>query len=116
MHATIVTLTILLSVVFAFSGAGKTLATATARKHAVHLGISPRLSRLIGVAELAAVIGLLAGLAITPLASVTAAAICLLMIGAAGSHLKAQDPAKAVAPAVVTALVATALLLLTLTV
>ncbi|WP_424889030.1 DoxX family protein [Streptomyces sp. XH2] len=113
MHAAIVTLTILLSVLFGFSGAGKALATATARKHAVHLGIGPQLSRIVGAAELAAVIGLLAGLAIAPLASVTAAAICLLMIGAAGSHLKSRDSAKAIAPAVVTAL---ALLVLTLTV
>ncbi|MFD9903647.1 DoxX family protein [Streptomyces sp. NPDC059063] len=115
MHATTITLTVLLALLFAFTGANKALNTATARKNATHLGISTPLSRLIGIAELAAVIGLLAGLAITPLATVTAAAICLLMIGAAGSHLKARDSAQAIAPAAITALAAIALLVLTLT-
>ncbi|MFE0173250.1 DoxX family protein [Streptomyces sp. NPDC059002] len=115
MHATLITLTLLLAVLFAFTGTTKALNTVTARKNATHLGISTPLSRLIGIAELAAVIGLLAGLAFTPLATATAAAICLLMIGAAGSHLKAGDSAGALAPAAVTTLAAIALLVLTLT-
>lgn len=116
MHATYITLTVLLAVLFALTGTTKALNTTTARKNATHLGISTPLSRLIGIAELAAVIGLLAGIVVTPLASVTAAAICLLMIGAAGSHLKARDSAQAVAPAAITTLAAAALLVLSLTV
>ncbi|ARX83294.1 hypothetical protein SMD44_02709 [Streptomyces alboflavus] len=53
---------------------------------------------------------------VLPVATVTAAAIRLLMIGAAGSHLKARDSAQAIAPAAITTLVATALLVLSLTV
>ncbi|MGO9285358.1 DoxX family protein, partial [Mycobacterium sp.] len=62
MHIATVVLSVLLAVEFAFTGLIKMLGTATARANAEHLGISLRLSRLIGVAELAAVVGLLAGI------------------------------------------------------
>lgn len=108
-----VVLSVLLAVEFAFTGLIKILGTATARANAEHLGISLRLSRLIGVAELAAVVGLLAGIAVKPLAIVTAAAVALLMAGAVGYHLKAGDRGAVVLPAVITGLAAIALLALT---
>ena len=90
MHIATVVLSVLLAVEFAFTGLIKILGTATARANAEHLGISLRLSRLIGVAELAAVVGLLAGIAVKPLVIVTSAAVVLLIAGAVGYHLKAR--------------------------
>ena len=98
MHIATVVLSVLLAVEFAFTGIIKILGTGTARKNAAHLGISLRLSRFIGIAELAAVVGLLAGIVVKPLAIVTAAAVVLLMAGALGYHLKARDNGAACFP------------------
>jgi DoxX-like family len=114
MHIAAVVLSVLLAVELAFTGIIKILGTGTARANAAHLGISLRLSRLIGIAELAAVVGLLAGIAVKPLAIVTAAAVVLLMGGALGYHLKAGDRGAVVLPAAITGLAAVALLLLTI--
>ena len=114
MHIATVVLSVLLAVEFAFTGLIKILGTTTARANAEHLGISLRLSRLIGVAELAAVAGLLAGIAVKPLGIVTAGAVVLLMAGALGYHLKARDNGAVLLPAAVTGLAAVALVLLTI--
>jgi DoxX-like family len=113
MHIAVVVLSLLLAVEFAFTGFIKILGTATARANAEHLGISLRLSRLIGIAELAAVVGLLAGIAVKPLAIVAAAAVVILMAGAVGYHLKARDKVTVLLPAAITGLAAIALLVLT---
>ena len=113
MHIATVVLSVLLAVEFAFTGIIKILGTGTARTNAEHLGISLRLSRLVGIAELAAVVGLLAGIAVKPLAIVTAAAVVLLMAGALGYHLKARDKGAVLFPAAITGLAAIALLVLT---
>jgi DoxX-like family len=110
MHIAIVILSVLLAVELAATGIIKVVGTGTARANAAHLGVSPQLNRLIGVAELAAAGGLLAGIAVRPLAIVTAAAVVLLMAGAIGYHLKARDKVAAVLPAVITGLAAAALL------
>ena len=112
MRIAVVVLSVLLAVELAATGMMKVLETDTARGNAAHLGISLRVSRLVGMAELAAAVGLLCGLAIRPLAIVTAAAVILLMIGAVGSHLKAGDKGAAALPAVITGLAAMALLAL----
>jgi hypothetical protein len=114
MHVAAVVLSVLLAVELAVTGIIKVLGTGTARANAAHLGISLRLSRLIGVAELAAVVGLLAGIAVKPLAIVTAAAVVLLMAGALGYHLKARDKGAVLLPAAITGLAAVALVLLTI--
>jgi len=114
MHIAVIVLSVLLALEFAATGMMKVLETGTARGNAAHLGISLRLSRLIGIAELAAVAGLIGGLAFRPLAVVTAAAVILLMVGAVGSHLKAGDKGAAVLPAVVTGCVTVALLALSI--
>ena len=113
MHIATVVLSVLLAVEFTFTGITKILDTDTARTNAAHLGISSELSRLIGIAELAATAGLLAGIAVKPLAIVTAAAVGLLMASALGYHLKARDKAAALLPAAITELAAIALLPLT---
>jgi DoxX-like protein len=112
MHVATIVLSVLLAVELAATGIIKVIGTGTARKNAEHLGVSPGLSRLIGLAELAAVVGLLVGIAVRPLAVVTAAAVVLLMAGAIGYHLKARDKIGAALPAVITAGAAIALLAL----
>jgi DoxX-like family len=114
MHIAAVVLSVLLAVELAFTGIIKILGTGTARTNAARIGISLRLSRLIGIAELAAVVGLLAGIAVKPLAIVTAAAVVLLMAGALGYHLKARDKGAGLLPAALTGLAAIALLVLTI--
>ena len=91
MHMAIVVLSVLLTSLFGFSGTTKVFNTTTARNNAAHLGISAGLSRMIGAAEIAAAIGLMAGLVIHPLAAVTAAAVCVLMAGGVSYHAKAKD-------------------------
>lgn len=113
MHITFVVLSVLLAAEFAFVGITKVLHTAAARANATHLGLSTTLNRLIGVAELAAAIGLLAGIAVKPLAIAAAAGVVLLMVGAVAQHLKVRDKATALIPAVVTGLAAVALMALT---
>ncbi|MGO9510896.1 MAG: DoxX family protein [Mycobacterium sp.] len=114
MHIAAVVLSVLLAVELAFTGIIKIVGTGTARTNAAHLGISMRLSRFIGIAEVAAVVGLLAGIAVKPLAIVTAAAVVLLMVGAVGYHLKARDNGAVLLPAAVTGLAAVALVVLTI--
>jgi hypothetical protein len=100
MHIATVVLSVLLAVEFAFTGSIKILATGTARTNAAHLGISLRHSRFIGIAELAAVVGLLAGIVVKPLAIVTAAVVVLITA--------------VLLPAAITGLAAIALLTLTI--
>jgi uncharacterized membrane protein YphA (DoxX/SURF4 family) len=108
-------LSILLALLMVATGVPKVLNSATARKNAAHLAISTALSRLIGVAEVAAAIGLTAGMFIRPMATVTAAAVVFLMVGAAIYHRRARDPATAMAPAVITAAAAAAVVVLSTT-
>jgi uncharacterized membrane protein YphA (DoxX/SURF4 family) len=105
-------LSVLLAVLFVCTGAIKVFNTAAARSNLEHLGVGTQLSRIIGVCELAATVGLLAGLAFRPLSIVTAAAVCVLMAGAIGYHLKARDKLPAMLPAVITAAAAIAVLVL----
>ena len=112
MHIAIIVLSVLLALELAATGGMKVIGTGTARANAEHLGLSLGLSRLIGIAELAAAAGLLAGLVVKPLAIVTAAAVVVLMVGAVGYHLKARDKIAAVLPAVVTGLIAIAVMAL----
>jgi DoxX-like family len=115
MHIAAIALSVLLALEVAATGAMKVIGTGTARANAEHLGVSLGLSRLIGIAELAAAAGLLAGITVKPLVIVTSAAVVALMVGAIGYHLKARDKISAVLPAVITALVAIALLALSFT-
>lgn len=112
MHIAIIVLSVLLALELAATGGMKVIGTGTARANAEHLGLSLGLSRLIGIAELAAAAGLLAGLVVKPLAIVTAAAVVVLMVGAVGYHVKARDKVAAVLPAVVTGLIAIAVMAL----
>ena len=66
-----------------------------------HFGIDWPRYRLIGVAELAAAAGLLAGLVLHPLGVAAAAGMAVLLTGAVIMHLRAGDGPKHMAPALV---------------
>lgn len=112
MYIAATVLSTLLALLMVATGIPKVLNSAMARKNAAHLAISTSLSRLIGVAEIAAAIGLTAGMFIRPMAAVTAAAVVLLMVGAAVYHRRARDPLTAMAPAVTAAAAAVAVVAL----
>ncbi len=101
-------LLIVLSLPFLASGAMKVAGAAAMRKSADHLGLSFGTYRLIGLLEIAGAAGLLAGLAVRPLAIAAAAGLCLLMIGAVVFHVRAKDSAGEITPAAVLALLSLA--------
>lgn len=105
---------VLLGLLFAATGISKAFDTATAIRNAEHLGLNTRLSRAIGVAEIAAALSLFAGIFLTPLAVATAAAVLALMAGAIVYHARARDNLLAIAPALVTSAVAVAIIVLAL--
>jgi hypothetical protein len=69
------------------------------QKSAAHFGIPWRHYRLIGVAELAAAAGVLAGLWWHPLGVAAAAGMAVLLIGAVITHRRALDSAEEMTPA-----------------
>jgi uncharacterized membrane protein YphA (DoxX/SURF4 family) len=96
--------TIILSVILAFAfgvaGAQKVAGAKMARDTADHLGVEWNRYRGIGVLELLAAIGLLAGLAVWPLNVAAAAGLVLLMIGAVVFHIRAGDKINTFGPAI----------------
>jgi hypothetical protein len=102
--ATIV-LSVLLAAAFLGSGAGKLAAAKQSIEIRDRLGVAPGLWRGIGILEIAAAVGLAAGLAVPALGIAAAAGLTLLLIAAIGTHARSHDLSHA-APAV-------ALLLLT---
>ncbi|MFC8342433.1 DoxX family protein [Streptomyces sp. NPDC057280] len=99
-------LTAVLSLVLLPLGLAKLAAAPVMRQAAAHLGMSVRLYRLVGALEVAAVAGLLTGLAWTPLGVAAATGLVLLMTGAAVVHLRHGDPPLRAVPAAVMALIA----------
>jgi DoxX-like family len=76
------------------------------RESARHFQISWRRYRLIGVAELAAAAGVLAGLWWHPLGVAAAAGMAILLVGALITHKRAGDHGKDIAPALISLLIA----------
>ena len=112
MHIAFIVISILLAVEMAATGAPKVLQLSAVRASAEHLGVSVTLDRMIGAAEMTAAVGLLLGLAFPALSIVTGAAVCLLMCGAIRYHAKAKDNLLAMAPAVFTAALSVAVVVL----
>ena len=83
-------LSILLAVLFTFTGRSKFVGGAEALRVRDQLGLKPRLWVSIGALELAAVAGLLLGIRWAPLGIAAAAGACCLMIGAAAFRLRAR--------------------------
>jgi hypothetical protein len=112
MHTAFMVVSILLALEMAVIGAPKVVQLSAVRASAEHLGVGVALDRTIGVAQMAAAAGLLLGIAFPALSVVTGAAVCLLMCGAIGYHIKAKDKVSAMLPAIVTAAVAIVMVVL----
>lgn len=69
------------------------------RASAAHFGIAWQQYRLIGLAEVGAAAGVLAGLLWRPMGLVAGMGLALLLLGAVFTHLRAGDSARELAPA-----------------
>jgi len=94
-----VTVSLLLAAACLLPAAGKLLGHPKMRLSAAHLGIPWPRYRLIGVAELTAAAGVLAGLWWHPLGLAVATGMVLLLLGAVITHRRASDGGKEMAPA-----------------
>ena len=112
MHIAFIVLSVLLALEMAVTGAPKILQLSVVRASAEHLGVSVALDRMIGLAQVGAAVGLLLGIAFPAFSVVTGAAVCVLMCGAVGYHVKAKDNVAAMLPAVLTAAAAAAVAVL----
>jgi uncharacterized membrane protein YphA (DoxX/SURF4 family) len=110
-----VTISLLLAVACLFPAAGKLLGHPRMRQSAEHFGILWPRYRLIGVAELAAAAGVLAGLWWHPLGIAAAVGMTLLLFGALITHRRAADSGKEMAPALVALAITIAYLAIALT-
>jgi uncharacterized membrane protein YphA (DoxX/SURF4 family) len=97
-----VTISLLLATACLLPAAGKLLGHPRMRQSAKHFGIRWPRYRLIGVAELAAAAGVLAGLWWPPLGVAAATGMVVLLIGALTTHRRALDSTKEMAPALLT--------------
>jgi hypothetical protein len=95
----IVTLSLLLAAACLIPAAAKLAGHPKMRHAATHFGIAWRRYRLIGFAELAAAIGVLAGLFWRPAGLLAAAGMTVLLIGALISHRRAHDGVREAIPA-----------------
>ena len=92
MHVTFVVLAILLAVVFLLAGLPKLLKQQKMVDSAEHLGYSVKTFQLIGLLELAAVVGLVVGVFVwAPLAIAAAVGLAALLVGAVLAHKRAGD-------------------------
>lgn len=100
----------LLAVACLVPGIAKVLGQPRMRKAAAHLGIPWRGYQLIGVAELAAADGVLAGLWWHALGLAAASGMAVLLLGALASHRRTGDTVKETMPALVALAIAAAYL------
>ena len=96
-----VTVSLLLIVVSLVPAAAKLAGHPKMRQSAAHFGIAWYRYRLVGVAELAAAVGVLIGLLWRPAGLLAAAGMILLLIGALITHRRARDSVREAFPALV---------------
>jgi len=104
-------LSVLLLIVCLLPGAAKLAGHPRMRESAQHFRIAWQRYRLIGVAEVAAAAGVLAGLWWHPLGLAAAAGMAALLVAALIAHRRAGDHGKEIAPALAALLIAGAYLL-----
>jgi hypothetical protein len=107
-HYTFIGLSLTLAAVFLATGSAKLLRARWTVRAAEHLGYTVRSFQLIGFLEVAAVAGLLAGLAWAPLGTAAAVGLLALLVGALLAHRRAGDATAALIPRAWLALAATA--------
>jgi uncharacterized membrane protein YphA (DoxX/SURF4 family) len=110
-----IALSILLAAACLVPASAKLLGHPKMQKSAAHFGIPWPRYRLIGVAELAAAAGVLAGLWWHPLGVAAAAGMIVLLTGALITHRRALDSAKEMAPALFTLAITIAYLAIAVT-
>jgi uncharacterized membrane protein YphA (DoxX/SURF4 family) len=110
-----VTISLLLAAACLLPAAGKLLGHPRMRQSAEHFGIRWPRYRLIGVAELAAAAGVLAGLWWHRLGIAAAVGMTLLLIGALVTHRRAADSGKEMAPVLLALAITIAYLVIALT-
>jgi uncharacterized membrane protein YphA (DoxX/SURF4 family) len=91
MHIAATVLSILLAFIALAAGAPKLVLKGTSAQLQSHMGLSAGLVRFIGLAEVAATVGLVVGLFWRPLGVAAAVGLTGLLIGAVGFHAKAGD-------------------------
>lgn len=87
------TLAVIIATFFAILGFAKIAAAPPMREAAEHLGFTADQYRLLGVLELAGAIGVVTGLRYPALGLAAAAALVMMMVGAAIAHARKQDSA-----------------------
>ena len=97
-----VALSVLLAIACLTPASAKLLAHPKMQESARHFSIPWRRYRLIGVAELAAAAGVLAGAWWHPIGVAAAAGMATLLTGALIAHRRAGDSSKDAAPALLT--------------
>jgi cytosine/uracil/thiamine/allantoin permease len=101
-----ITLSVLLVAVCIIPAAAKLAGHPKMRHAAAHFGIAWRRYRLIGVAELAAVAGVLVGLVWRPAGLLAAGGMILLLLGALITHRREHDNVREALPALLALAVA----------
>lgn len=104
-------LSVVLAVGFLGAGAIKLTGNKTSLEMRDRVNVGAQLWRVIGALEVAGAVGLLVGLAVPALGIAAAVGLSLLLIGAVGAHLRAND-ARNAAPAAVLLLLAVALIVI----
>jgi hypothetical protein len=105
-----VALSFLLAATCLVPALGKLTAQAKMLASASHFGIPWPRYRLIGVAELAATAGVLAGLVWLPVGVAAASAMAVVLVGALTVHRRAGDGLREAAPAVLALVISLAYL------
>ncbi|WP_283136617.1 DoxX family protein [Rhizohabitans arisaemae] len=100
MSTAAVVLSVLLALAFTGAGFPKVTGKAEAVKALARMGVSAGLTRTIGALELLGALGLLTGLWIGVLGVAAAAGLALLMLGAAGYHIRYRDGLKDTFPSI----------------
>ncbi len=93
--------TLLLAALFGFAASIKLLGVSQSLAIRDHLGVKPVQWRLIGVCELAGVVGVLVGLMWAPIGIAAAIGLVLLSVGAVAFHVRASDSVADTVPAVI---------------
>lgn len=103
-----------LVIAFAAAGTAKLAAVPAMRVRAAHVGLSVAAYRRIGLLEILAVLGLMAGALVPMIGALAAVGLLLLLGGAVVAHLRSGDGPRALAPAILLGLTTLAFLLLVL--
>jgi hypothetical protein len=96
-----VVVTALLAALFGFAGLIKVVGLRQSLAIRDHLGVNPVQWRMIGLLELAGVVGVLVGLAWAPIGVAAAVGLALLVLGAIVFHVRASDSVADTIPAVI---------------